>query len=550
MPLITRQGKGEKLTIQEMDGNLEYLEGIAGIPIFEDINVIFVSPNGDDTNSGSAASPLKTLIAAKNLAVSGDVVYVFPGTWTFDNRNSEGNPYNTDQNNKLNLWKNGVNYYFSPGVKIQFINQTVTGSLMALFRPMGGTYETCSVYGKLEFNSYSEGANTSGGRAVFFAANTVGTNFGYEFKADVKSLVSTSAELMVNEATPTIDPSAQPDTITITADLIQKYYLVGQSGSGSILYYGAGNKCKITVTAKEFNGFQNVTNFGLSVGIRVQTGLPGSILNLTIDTAEVRSELLWIRAANLTVNAKVKQAYLGDRLLLLDSTGAGTINIDGNYDFSYNTTPNVMDIGGAGNSRVNFTGNISTNFTSGNGKTIISMPVSTNTCVFNGTINYLGSANTVNALISNSGNAVFSGLISGSFNGSLCSNAASGVTTLQNVIAKLGTADSRISNSGLGKTIISNCNIVLGGSTGVYSAANDAIVANSSIKSNGLGFLNTTSTGSLNLVNSTVITSSTNAAVDFTGAAPVNIANSNSNNTATAVTLSGVITTVAGLNIA
>ena len=29
MPLITRQGKGEKLTIQEMDGNLEYLEGLS-----------------------------------------------------------------------------------------------------------------------------------------------------------------------------------------------------------------------------------------------------------------------------------------------------------------------------------------------------------------------------------------------------------------------------------------------------------------------------------------------------------------------------------------
>jgi len=29
MPLITRQGKGSKLTIQEMDGNLAYLEGLA-----------------------------------------------------------------------------------------------------------------------------------------------------------------------------------------------------------------------------------------------------------------------------------------------------------------------------------------------------------------------------------------------------------------------------------------------------------------------------------------------------------------------------------------
>ena len=29
MSLITRQGKGSKLTVQEMDGNLEYLEGLA-----------------------------------------------------------------------------------------------------------------------------------------------------------------------------------------------------------------------------------------------------------------------------------------------------------------------------------------------------------------------------------------------------------------------------------------------------------------------------------------------------------------------------------------
>jgi hypothetical protein len=29
MTLVTRQGKGSKLTVQEMDGNLEYLQGLS-----------------------------------------------------------------------------------------------------------------------------------------------------------------------------------------------------------------------------------------------------------------------------------------------------------------------------------------------------------------------------------------------------------------------------------------------------------------------------------------------------------------------------------------
>jgi hypothetical protein len=42
MSLITRQGKGSKLTIQEMDGNLEYLE-VLGKPSFKNITDLIVN---------------------------------------------------------------------------------------------------------------------------------------------------------------------------------------------------------------------------------------------------------------------------------------------------------------------------------------------------------------------------------------------------------------------------------------------------------------------------------------------------------------------------
>lgn len=542
----------KKLVYRDRYGiRTEISTGSGGSSTSTDINTIFVSPNGDDANDGSINNPVKSLIVAKNLANSGDLVYVFPGKWVFDNRNSAGNPYNVDQNNKLNLWKNGVSYYFSPGTAIQFINQTVTGNIMALFRPVGNLYETCKVYGKLDFTSNSEGADTFNGRAVFFQTNPINNNFGYEFNAEVRSLISNSAEVICAEGTTITDGGAQPNTITIKADLVQKYYLSGQSGAGSVLLVDDSNKSICNFDIVKFNGFQNVTNFSLSNGVRIQSGLQGTTLNLNIDTANVRSELLWLRSAELVANINVNQAYLGDRLLILDSVGAGTINIEGNYNITATSTPNVMDIGGGGKSVVNFKGNISTNATSGNGKTIINLSVANNTCIFTGNVNYLGVANTINPIISNSGTVTFSGNITGSFNGSICGNNLAGaITTLQNVRAKLNTSDSRISNSGFGTTVISNCSLILGGSTGIYSTQNDVFVTNSSIKSSSLGFLNTSGTGSLNLINSAVITGSTNPAVNFTGAAPVNIANSSSNNAVSAVTLNGAITTVTNLNIA
>jgi hypothetical protein len=93
MSLVTRQGKGSKLTIQEMDGNLEYLEQLAqeGGNGLEGTNYLFVSANGTDVENGdqlkAAYDEAKTKSPSANnritiIAAPGN--YDFGGSFTMD----------------------------------------------------------------------------------------------------------------------------------------------------------------------------------------------------------------------------------------------------------------------------------------------------------------------------------------------------------------------------------------------------------------------------------------------------------------------------------
>ena len=65
MSLITRQGKGSKLTIQEMDNNLTYLEGLSGGGL-EGTQYVFVQADGTDVENGQELQAAYN--TAKNLA--------------------------------------------------------------------------------------------------------------------------------------------------------------------------------------------------------------------------------------------------------------------------------------------------------------------------------------------------------------------------------------------------------------------------------------------------------------------------------------------------
>ena len=107
-------------------------------------NILFVSTNGDDSTAvkGDLHKPWENIYAAKSASTSGDTIYVLPGSWVYDNRNTTGNQLNGQIETKVNLWKNGITYYFSPGSKIIFYNQTSTGQIMYLFNPLNTGGET------------------------------------------------------------------------------------------------------------------------------------------------------------------------------------------------------------------------------------------------------------------------------------------------------------------------------------------------------------------------------------------------------------------------
>ena len=77
---------------------------------------LFVDPNGNDLTGtkGNLSKPYLTLEAAQAAAVAGDLIYVYPGTYTVTTTDASG------------LAKDGVSYYFSPRT---IVNKTSTGPI-------------------------------------------------------------------------------------------------------------------------------------------------------------------------------------------------------------------------------------------------------------------------------------------------------------------------------------------------------------------------------------------------------------------------------------
>lgn len=116
-----------------------------------------------------AISYYANLTDAKTAAVSGDTIYVSPGTY-----------------NEKNLLKNGVNWWFAPGAKVTYTSAT-TGSIFDDTSTGTNGAVTCVIGGHGEF-TYS---GSSGGYSVMHLENTSSV---VAFHARlVKSTVSTGA---------------------------------------------------------------------------------------------------------------------------------------------------------------------------------------------------------------------------------------------------------------------------------------------------------------------------------------------------------------------
>jgi hypothetical protein len=218
---------------------------------------IYVSVTGSNSNDGlTEFTPVLNLWKARDLAVSGDLVTIMPGTYIFDNRNSAGCPYNGLVESVVNLWKDGVTYNFMPGTKIYSYGST-SGSYspysddMVYFRPNSLTYSVCTVTGELEFYANSEGADNSGGGHLFFdggESNGSSTYPGYTFYLRAKIIEGVTGCTALRA----VRSSAGAGTASIYIDVqTLKYgYTTGQSTNGAFTTWRGGDNSEMVVNIK------------------------------------------------------------------------------------------------------------------------------------------------------------------------------------------------------------------------------------------------------------------------------------------------------------
>lgn len=359
--------------------------------IFKDLkylnlgNILYVSENGDDSlaQKGNINYPYATLYAAKTAAVSGDLIYVFAQTIEYDNRNASGNQWNGRQA-EINLWKNGITYYFEPNSKIIFRNETSAGQRLYLFSGDGISGETCSLYGYLEVEIYGYGANTSNGQSHFLYS-AAGTDGGYNFNAQLKRLYSDHSEPISVVKSNTIST-----TININLEIQEEVwrYSAGNTSAGGFYFLmGSGTDSELNFKADCRIRDYNYASPGL-------LGYPFYLRGTFSDTSKIN--IKGDKCSNLTktlirlrevkhknININIDQIYF-DYYTATNSNGVITevydpsslsdyvLNITGDLIEAYANAyaANIFEIIGP-NSKIYYKGNIYLKNNGGAGKSIV-----------------------------------------------------------------------------------------------------------------------------------------------------------------------------------
>ena len=522
-----------------------------------DINVIFVSPNGNDANAGTIQKPVASLYVARNLAASGDLVYVLPGTWSFDNTAANGSPYNgANLDLYLNLWKNGVNYYFSPGAKVVLYNQTVTGSPISLFKPTGATNTTCNVYGALEITCSSIGPDTYNGHAMLFATDNTYL-YQYTCVLEVHSMISRSSQV-IDLARDVADVSHVLSTLSIKANIISLGYAGGQAGNGATVGFGEVTKVLVKLDVDK------ITSSALGLYVRNTTDVIANINYSKCYYGDI------VRAAtNNKITINVKQCYYqanwngagGTAVLSVYQSTGTLITLTGNYyDANGGDGALFNHTGGSGNT-LYINANIVVSYTGANSGRGILIDGATNKSFFKGSILYNGTAAvTFVPFVTNStGYIEVTASLSGNFKGSIAYPTVTGgkIAFIGSRIDFSSTVGSQILISAApitGIIVFDNSTVFVNTVADTVAGVGNYYIINSSIKNVGSGFdmfVNTTAGGSLTVLNSTLVnTDLTKKTVNYVGTAPFTTANSATNTAATANVLNGTIVALASVNIA
>ena len=541
-------------------------------------NTLFVDENGDDSTGqkGRLDKPFKTLYAAKTASTSGDLIYVLPQTITYDNRDTTGNQWNS-RLDEINLWKNGITYYFSPNTKIVLYNQTVTGAKMALFDANGVSGETCNVLGYLEYEQNCVGADTSNGHNRFLLSD-LGTDGGYTFNAEVKKLTSNHCEV-INIVKSNI--SGSEIVVNLKSEEEELQYLGGQTATGSFYFiYGAGSDSVVKFNSYSRKRYYNYITLG---GL----GYPFYLRNIFSDSSKI--DINGYECINLTkplfrlrnfrhknVNLNIDKIYY-DYSSLSFSNGIitnvfdpgnlsnFTLNINGDLiDYSDNSYSDqrLFEVTGP-NIQINYKGNIYTKTIGGNGRSIVyctDYPFgngnsSNNNIKIEGDIYFLGSADTTNVLFQSyrtNSNIEFKGNIYGNYNflahpklGGTVNINNSHITSTAEDFKMLDHTDTTTSTFRLDNTKIEGKNDIGTFADGQYL---NVLINNSSIINTGSGdtMSNSTDFGTLQILNSTIYSNS-GLSINYPTLSNVISSNTVVNTDYSATTLSGEITKLTNL---
>jgi len=533
-------------------GDVEYRDVSSIVPSSDLGNMLFVATTGNDFTGtkGDIHKPYRNLYAAKSASTSGDTVYVFPGTWTYDNTDAAGNPYNGNMDTLVNLWKDGVSYYFSPNSKIIFYNQTVTGENMNLFISpnTATTVQSCSVYGELEWEGSSIGVNTSNGGTGFHTISGFYEN-AYRFTAKVKSLISKSSGILyagMYGYTGNTDGYFRLD-----ADLVELDYVGGQSGNGGAIAVQCDGNCNISINIKELKS--SIHPFYM----RSDSYNEGTRFVANVDYMNSGSfAILQRHSIGEEFIFNIKNGTFGSCLLLSENGTSGTTIINGNFKSITDTTTSILILQSTIPNTLIFNGLIKPDTTSGAGRRIISTSNSNQNVILNCDILYDSDLSTTSRIFEvNGGEVTFNGNINGNFGGPIARVRDGKLIIKDSNINSTITGTTLFNNdvtTSTGTTSLRGSTVLLNNSTsdlhnGEYL---NTYVLNSNIKNSGSSdiFTNTTSNGLLQIQNSSLVCVS-GTTINIGGTSSVVVSNSSSNTSISATTISGTITELTELDI-
>ena len=528
-------------------------------------NILFVSENGDDSTAekGNIHKPYRTLYAAKTGSTSGDTIYVFPQTIVYDNSSANGNPWN-GRSEEINLWKDGVKYYFSLGVKITIINQTVIGNALALFNPKATSGETCTVDGYLEYEQIGYGSDTSNGVTNYFVYEDANAG-GCYFYSKTKKLTSRHSELYRIQTYST----AQVYVFDESDEQVWQWAGQGQSGSGGCYLLLGG----ISNSNINFNSKVRYRNFASSKGYSfyIRQNLENSKINISGDYLYSYNNVMWLRQLYCrNINIKIKEidywygqvpfALTGSILSTGIYGGSWTLNLDANLNDAYyennNVTLGLFYLQTGTDCIVNFKGDINTKTASGVGRFIVGNNTNNSTVNIEGNINLMGTGTTTNIILQaySTGSVTnFKGKIEGNYTflahprlGGTVNINNSEISSTANNFVMLDHTDTTLSTFRMNNSYVKGKNDINTFADGQYL---NTLIDNSTIINTGSGstITNVVNSGTLQILNSSVYSNS-GASINYTlSGASVISSNTTVNTPYSATTLYGDITTLTNL---